>query len=108
MEYTKKTINKEGTIYFYYKFSALREFYKRGIEFGDVGMLIVKRTTDNMITYKGFGTIEHPFKEMMSMTMKFNEFFDISPNRNRITTMKDYHYELIDLSGKGENRIIKC
>lgn len=103
------TLNTNGDILFNYKFAELREFYNRGIEFGDVGMIVVRRTKDNMITYKGFGTIEHPFKIMQSMTLKHNEFFDgpLPGTENRkVKKMMKYQYILLDCSGEGKHKIV--
>ena len=65
-----KPISYSGTdvdtdIHFHYSFSQLKEFIKHGKENGAVGMIIMSKV-DNIIKYKGFGTIENPRTTIMT------------------------------------------
>jgi hypothetical protein len=68
--------NDEKTeVYFKYTFTQLREFIELGRRDGNVGMAIVSYV-DNMITWKGFGTIENPRKTISTTIFKHLESFD--------------------------------
>ena len=84
---------KNGITYFHYQFSELRKFVKRGLEYGDVGPILVKRA-GNMLTYKGFGTIEHPNKEMQTLSIKHFEPFDgkMPTDEERIMVRKENQF----------------
>jgi len=68
------TINN-GITHFHYKFSDLIEFIKKGKKYGNVGMIITKRN-GNTLTYRGFGTIENPFRYISTISIIHNPFFD--------------------------------
>lgn len=60
---------------FHYSFTQLREFLVRGHAYGDTGMLLIEKT-DDWMNYRGFGTIEHPFKQLTRLTLKYNAALD--------------------------------
>jgi len=66
---------KNETTHFHYKFSELKNFVKQGKKTGDVGMLLVRRQ-GNMLTYKGFGTIENPFTYIMTLSIIHSPILD--------------------------------
>jgi hypothetical protein len=68
-------IQKDGTFFYKYNYKELIRFIRRGKMFGDVGVLLMK-CKDNYITYKGFGTIEHPNTDMQTITLMHNPIFD--------------------------------
>ena len=70
----KFTIEGNKTI-FHYKKKELKEWYKRGLEFGDCGFILVERE-GKILKYQGFGTIEHPSKEEKFISLVHNELFD--------------------------------
>jgi hypothetical protein len=95
---------KRGHTILIYRFRDLRQFVIAGRETGDVGFIIISKDPSGMVKHKGFGTIEHPSKEIRTIIMKHSPMFDGNwdPNRmihpvhsNPLTT---YRYELIDLS----------
>ncbi len=65
----------DGLTCFRYKYSKLKEFIKRGREFGDSGWILISRK-DKHFTYICFGTIENPSKEVRYITVVNNELFD--------------------------------
>lgn len=66
---------KDNKTIFHYKYSELKEFLTRGFEFGDVGLILVSRK-DNIFTYRGFGTIDHPFTFITTINMSHNRILD--------------------------------
>lgn len=70
-KYTKT----KNSIILHYKFSDLRKFIERGKLYGDNGWIIISKI-GNLIKYKGFGTIEHPLKEIMTISIEHCEAYD--------------------------------
>lgn len=68
-------IEKDGLVTFLYNQKEYCEWYQRGIEYGDVGEILVS-IDDKFYTYHCFGTIEHPRTEMYIMKLMHNEAFD--------------------------------
>lgn len=103
-------IKKDNKTIFRYKFSDLREFVKLGYESGNVGMIRISMSDENLVKYKGFGTIEHPVKFIQTITLKHNEIFDgpILRNVEPKKELSEYQYVLLDLSGNENHRIIKA
>jgi hypothetical protein len=75
---------KQGKTIFIYRFRDLRGFIMQGRDTGDVGMIIISRDDNGMIKYRGFGTIEHPNKEIMTIVIKQCELFDGRWNPSKI------------------------
>jgi hypothetical protein len=65
---------KGGITHFHYNYSELREFVKCGKLNGDVGHLLIKREGD-LLTYKGFGTIENPMYSMITISIRYLPLF---------------------------------
>jgi hypothetical protein len=68
-----KIIN--GTTHFHYKATELIDFVRRGKRDGNVGLILMKRNGD-LLTYKGFGTIENPSTHILSITISHCTPFD--------------------------------
>lgn len=66
---------------FNYTFSELRRFIELGKKEGNVGMIPLS-ISNNIIKYKGFGTIEHPNTTIHTMSLIYDERFDEFNNRN--------------------------
>ena len=66
---------KNGVTHFHYKASELIEFVRLGKKDGNVGVILTKRN-GNMLTYRGFGTIENPFTYIVSITINHFPLFD--------------------------------
>lgn len=66
---------KNGVTRFHYKASELIDFVRRGKKDGNVGMILTKRE-GNMLTYRGFGTIENPFTYIGSLSINHFSHFD--------------------------------
>jgi hypothetical protein len=66
---------KNDTTFFHYKTSELRRFVSQGLQDGNVGTILIKRN-GNMLTYKGFGTIENPIRNMINITFCHHPLFD--------------------------------
>lgn len=66
---------KNGVTHFHYKASELIEFVRRGKKDGNVGVILTKRD-GNLLTYRGFGTIENPFTYICSISMMHSPLFD--------------------------------
>jgi len=69
-----KTIHCDVIIH-HYIYSDLKEFIKLGKRDGNVGMILV-REDGKAVTYKGFGTIENPFRWINTFTMVRCPLFD--------------------------------
>ena len=70
-----KFTEKNGETHFHYKASELIHFVRLGFKDGNAGMILISRK-GKMLTYKGFGTIEHPFTYLMTMTIVHFSPFD--------------------------------
>lgn len=66
---------KDGVTTFHYKPSELFNFVRQGRTSGDVGIILIRRN-GNHLTYKGYGTIEKPFKYLATITLTHFEPFD--------------------------------
>lgn len=60
---------KDGITHFKYHSKELKAWYKRGIEFGDCGLILIERDGD-MFKYQAFGTIDNPSKSEKYITIK--------------------------------------
>ena len=58
---------KDNIVRYHYKASDLFDFVRNGKEHGNVGFILTKRE-DNLLTYRGFGTIESPFTDIITIT----------------------------------------
>lgn len=59
---------KNNIVHYHYKASDLFDFVRRGKENGNVGLILTKRE-NNLLTYRGFGTIENPFTDIITLTI---------------------------------------
>ena len=66
---------KEGVTHFHYKPSELFDFVRRGKKHGDVGLILTKRD-GNVLTYRGYGTIENPSNRIKTISFEHCEPFD--------------------------------
>jgi hypothetical protein len=66
---------KNGVTHFHYKTSELIDFVRRGKKDGNVGVILTKRE-GNILTYRGFGTIENPFTHIVSISLNHFPPFD--------------------------------
>lgn len=64
-----------GVTRFHYKASELIDFVRRGKKYGNVGVILTERD-GNMLTCRGFGTIENPFTHIASISVMHCEPFD--------------------------------
>lgn len=69
---------KGGVTHFHYKFFELREFVRLGKTYGDVGVILTKRN-GNILTYRGFGTIDSPFTYIATISFVHNPLFGEMP-----------------------------
>lgn len=65
---------KDGVVTFHYKAKDLIPFMRLGLKEGNTGMILVRRK-DNVLTYKGFGTIENPHTYVLTMTIVHHPLF---------------------------------
>ena len=70
-KYTKK----EDKITFHYTFSELRKFLEWGFKEGNNGVILIGRD-DEFSYYRGFGTIENPWKYIASISMQHDPVYD--------------------------------
>ena len=94
MHYKKEVVN--GNTYYRYEYSFLKDFITKGKRDGNVGMIPISEI-GQFIKYKGFGTIENPFKSINTLSLTKLPLFD-DPYMDRTEPMVSYKYELIDLS----------
>lgn len=96
--------NKKGNdVYFHYSFRDLKHFLKIGFDSGDCGMLLIS-FVNGFMKFKGFGTLEHPRKEIITFTLKHNSRYDgefsIEKIMNPVSKLHGgkYSYIMIDFS----------
>ena len=77
----------------HYSFSELKDFITRGRRDGNVGWLLMS-TIDGISKYRGYGTIENPSRELMTISFKYHPLFD----DNYRQLIDKYTYKLIDLN----------
>ncbi len=96
---------EDGVTTFYYKTRELKNFVRLGKKDGNVGMILIHRK-GNMLTYKGFGTIEHPMTEMVTLSMMHHPGIDgemktdeqrLEPSKF-VFNRKNYKFVMLDLS----------
>lgn len=102
-----KYTGKGSVTTFHYKYKELKEFIAWGKEHGDNGWILVSRDNKSqMATYKGFGTIENPIKEMITISVVHHELFDgkwesneeiIHPISSK-DNLHSYRYTVLDFS----------
>lgn len=94
---------KNGITTFHYEISRLREFVSEGLKHGNVGMILVKRDGE-LITYKGFGTIENPRKIITTSYIQHCTSFsgEMPSDEERLippeSMFKDYKLVFLDLA----------
>jgi len=71
VNYTK-TGNK---ITYHYTYSKLKEFLKHGFKEGNNGVILVGQD-DRFLYYKGFGTIENPWRYVASISVENDPMFE--------------------------------
>ncbi len=95
---------KNGITHFHYKYSDLKYFVSRGNSHGDAGPVLVKRE-GTLLTYKSYGTIEHPSTHRHTISMKHHPVIDgelpsdqeiCSPPKTR--PFGSHSFMMIDLS----------
>lgn len=74
---------KDGNYKFFYPVADIRKFILQGRSEGNNGWIIVSKI-DNIITYRGYGTIEHPSKELKYIHVVHNPHWDGEFNVDRI------------------------
>jgi hypothetical protein len=74
MKPTKYTQEGERVIY-HYTFKQLRDFLTHGFREGNNGMILIGEDK-RFYYYKGFGTIENPWKYVLNLSMEYDPVFD--------------------------------
>jgi hypothetical protein len=91
------------TTYFHYRYSDLRRFVRDGKRDGNVGLILTKRNS-KISTYRGFGTIENPFRYIATVSLMRNDVFDgprptddeiLSPPKEEFA---DFRFVILDLN----------
>lgn len=59
---------KDNIVHYHYKASDLFNFVRNGKKYGNVGFILTKRE-NNLLTYRGYGTIENPFTNIITITI---------------------------------------
>ena len=100
----KKYTKKGELIIFHYSYKDLNHFIKTGKEFGDVGFIIIKKD-GNLITYRGFGTIEKPTTTLITLAIVHFPPFDGEFNLDSIMNPPlppsyKLRFKLLDFSSK--------
>lgn len=67
-KYSKEYIDGLENVRYSYTYKELKQFLQYGFSEGNVGLLLVGRV-GNILKYRGFGTIENPFKWLTSINM---------------------------------------
>ncbi len=97
---------QDGYTQFKYDTKELKAFLLRGREHGDCGWIIVKRE-GRVLHYLGFGTIEHPSKNIHRISMLHFEPFDgeMPTDEERCLSVKksegitsSYSFMMLDMS----------
>lgn len=100
---------KGGVTHFHYRSSEIINFVRDGFKYGNTGMLLVRRE-NNILTYKGFGTIEHPRKDISSISIVHNPYFsgDMPTDEERLIPPKSFFnsentkFMMLDFSTKNK------
>lgn len=101
----KSYTEKDNEVHFHYSFSDLRKFIEHGREFGNNGFIIINKI-DQMIRYRGYGTIENPSKSLFGLTVAHFPLFDgefsieAIMNPKPIFTKENTRFVILDLSKK--------
>ncbi len=66
---------KDGTAYFSYKYSELKQWLYYGNTEGTSGMILYSRN-GSFFTYKCYGTLEHPNKSRQTLTVIWHPMFN--------------------------------
>jgi hypothetical protein len=74
MKPTKYT-QKGDKITYHYTFKQLREFLTHGFREGNNGMILIGEDGE-FYKYKGFGTIENPWKYVLNLSMEHDPLYD--------------------------------
>lgn len=74
-----------GKTFFFYKYNELNAWLRMGKEHGSTGMILVRRE-GNMLIYRGFGTLDHPRKYIMTFLMNHCPSFsgDMPTDQSRV------------------------
>jgi hypothetical protein len=70
-----KYIQEGEKITYHYSFKDLRDFLALGFKEGNNGMILIGEDK-HYSHYKGFGTIENPWKYVLSLSMEYDPFYD--------------------------------
>ena len=103
---------KNGITTFHYQISRLREFVSEGLKHGNVGMILVKREGE-LITYKGFGTIENPCNIIRTFCIQHCPTFsgDMPTDEERLippeSMFKDCKLVFLDISTVDVKKFIR-
>jgi len=106
------TKKENDTTIFHYPINELRAFVKRGMEHGDTGPILIKRQS-NVLTYKGYGTIENPRKSLITVSFVHSPLFsgEMIPDWERLVPPKPFFNKentrvvMIDFSKISDNDI---
>lgn len=86
-------------VVYHYKYSDLKRFLTEGKKYGSVGLIITERN-DKQVTYRGFGTIENPYKWLSTIEyLGFDLVNDediINPPENKALT--SYSIMILDVT----------
>jgi len=72
LKYTQEGEN----ITYHYSFKDLRRFLTHGFKEGNNGMILIGEDK-RFYYYKGFGTIENPWKYVLSLSVQYDPFYDV-------------------------------
>lgn len=90
-----KPIKYTGTkdnVTFHYKYSDLKKFLTFGKKEGNVGWVLIS-FKEGLLTYRGFGTIEHPCKDLITISLMHNPVFDGEFSIDKIMNPRPFFIE---------------
>lgn len=75
MKPIKYTLKENEEIVYHYTFKQLRDFLAHGFKEGNNGVILVGQDK-RFLKYRGFGTIENPWKYLATISMENDPMFD--------------------------------
>jgi len=71
----KYTQKEDGDIIFHHKYKEIKDFLEHGFREGNNGWLLMGREK-NFSIFKGFGTIEAPYKHLRKISVEHDPLWD--------------------------------
>lgn len=71
----KYTLKENDEVVYHYTFKQLRDFLTHGVREGNNGVILIGQDK-YFLKYRGFGTIENPYKHLRTISIENDPIFD--------------------------------